>query len=181
MNTWPKQIRAFIGCPLAHPDRNRLTDWTRDCLGPGWRPVSPQNLHLTVCFLGEQPSPTLALLARELKTLGPLSSGSGRGDQPQRFPSPTAPLLALELSPDTHLLDLHAAVTAVTTQRGLPTGRLPFRPHITLARGGGSYIRQPLNIVLHFTQLCLFASVPGKATYARLSEQALAQLFDQLP
>lgn len=130
-------------------------------LGAGWRPTRAQNLHLTLCFLGEQTAPTLAALAARLHALDPLPVARGRGTRVLPFPGPAAPLLALELIPDADLLALHARVTDAATGLGPGADPRRFRPHITLARGSGAHGSQALAVELTFTRLCLFASQSG--------------------
>lgn len=154
-------MRAFIGCPLADADAKLLSAWMHAHLGAGWRPTLMSNLHLTLCFLGEQTAAALAALTAGLHALGPLPEARGRGTRVLPFPEPVAPLLALELTPDAGLLALHARVTEVATGLGLAADPGPFRPHVTLARGRGSYPSQALAVELGFTRLCLFESRSG--------------------
>lgn len=171
-------MRAFIGCPLAENDRDVLSAWMHAHLGAGWRPTRTPNLHLTLCFLGDRAPSALAALAARLHALGPLPVARGRSTRVLPFPEPTAPLLALELLPDTDLLRLHARVTDPATSLGLAADPRPFRPHITLARGSGAYGSQALAAEFTFTRLCLFASQSGPqgVTYRALNSWPLSDL-----
>ncbi|MAS41462.1 MAG: RNA 2',3'-cyclic phosphodiesterase [Porticoccaceae bacterium] len=171
-------MRAFLGCPLAENDRRLLCAWMRTHLGTDWHAVPARNLHLTLCFLGERTAPALAALAAGLHALGPLPKARAHGIRVLPFPDPTAPLLALELTPDTGLSAVHAGTTGVATRLGLAADPRPFRPHITLARGSGGYDSQPLAVALTFTRLCLFASRAGPqgVTYETLNSWPLGDV-----
>jgi len=151
-------VRAFIGCPLSTADRTRLGTWMDAHLPRGWRPVPLANLHLTLGFFGDQPEEPLAALANRLRAVPPPACRV-HSHRVLPFPSPGAPLLALELHATPELLVLHAAVGEASASSGLPRDARPFRPHITLARGRGDAIDAAFDLELALTEVCIYHSI----------------------
>jgi len=133
-------IRAFLALALEPELRDRLASRIDDMRGEPWsrsvRWVRPQNLHLTLRFLGDVPADSLQRLEARLE---PVVS---------RVPAFDLEICGLELSPsvkrprlvvahtaesrDLHLLA--ARIEDAVVAQGLPAERRPFWPHITLGR-----------------------------------------------
>lgn len=152
-------MRAFIACPLSAADRTRLGAWMDAHLPRGWRPVPPANLHLTLGFFGDQPAEPLAALANQLRATRLPPAHRVRGSRVQPFPGQGSPLLALELTSTAELQALHAAIGAACAHLGLPWDTRPFRPHVTLARGRGKAIDEPLDIELRLVEVRIYHSI----------------------
>jgi 2'-5' RNA ligase len=168
-------MRCFIGCSVSPSDRAALAALIQARAGAGWRLIPPANYHVTLCFLGDQLPATLAALAERLRTEVPRRPGRGRALALAPFPTPAAPLLALELMPDAALLALHTAVARCVAATGITAAAAGFRPHITLARGAGEVRAEALTLDLSFHELCLYQSIPTPAgsRYRRLVSIAL--------
>ncbi len=170
-------MRCFIGCSVSPSDRAALAALIQARAGAGWRLIPPANYHVTLCFLGDQLPATLAALAARLRTEVPRRPGRGRALALAPFPTPAAPLLALELMPDAALLALHTAVARCVAATGITAAASGFRPHITLARGAGAgeFRAAALELGLSFNELCVFQSIPTPdgPQYARLDSLAL--------
>lgn len=136
-------MRCFIGCSVSQRDKATLEALIQSRAGAGWRLIPPANYHLTLCFLGDQLPATLAALAERLRTGIPRRPGRGRALALAPFPTPAAPLVALELMPDAALLALHTAVVRCMAATGITGAASGFRPHITLARGAGAFRAAP--------------------------------------
>ncbi|MCB1395750.1 MAG: RNA 2',3'-cyclic phosphodiesterase [Rhodobacteraceae bacterium] len=124
-------IRAFLGLPLPDPLIHVLTVAQHRLRLA--RPIPPENLHVTLAFLGEQPEPVLeelhhALVARPLPAVVVQVTGLGvfGGDKPRS--------LHATLSPDPGLEALQGRVAAAVRAVGLGLERRRFVPHVTLAR-----------------------------------------------
>jgi 2'-5' RNA ligase len=120
--------------------RHQLREWRDLWNWPrGAAPVDADKLHLTLHFLGKQPSESLPALLDGLAV--PMS--------PFRLQLGVAALwhngIAV-LSPSSvpqALLDLHAAVSAALPGLGLQPEARDYRPHVTMARrAGGAEIPQ---------------------------------------
>jgi 2'-5' RNA ligase len=102
---------------------------------PEGRPVPPENLHLTLAFLGEVAEPALDLLISDLADrrlpscrIVPRGLALYGGSDPK--------LLAVDMEPLPDLLDLQAQVVRAARAAGLDLKRERFRPHVTLVRFG---------------------------------------------
>lgn len=132
----PAPIRAFVALPLPEPPRRELDGYLAACAAaaPAYRWVPPENLHLTLRFLGNRPEAALAALDRRLGAiespsfelaLGGLGSFGGR--------SPRVLWLGLDRG-GAEAGRLAAAVEAACREAGIEAEERPFRAHLTLAR-----------------------------------------------
>lgn len=125
-------MRLFIAIEL--PAEIKRSLWMLRCDLPGARWVAPEQMHLTLAFLGEvedeQVGPLRAALARI--NLPPFAlSFTSTGC----FPNRQRPrVLWVGLAPAPRLAQLAAAVQEVLLLCDLPVEERPFSPHITLAR-----------------------------------------------
>ncbi len=133
-------LRLFVALELAAAQRKALAAI------PAALPMSPKrlrrvkedNLHLTLCFLGDWPEGRLAALRSVLasvRTDAFLLHPRGLGIFPKRGP---ARVLWAGLKREEKLFDCQQAVAAALSTLGFAEQR-SFAPHITLAR-----FRQPL-------------------------------------
>jgi 2'-5' RNA ligase len=112
---------------------------------PKARTTAPENIHLTLLFLGQVAAPTLQLIERELSelTFAPFQLKlTGLNTFPR------AGILFAEVDPARRLLELQAKVAAAMVRCGFapkdaeaPEANRPYHPHITLAR-----LRGPLRL-----------------------------------
>jgi 2'-5' RNA ligase len=130
-------MRLFLGLPIPSELAQALTRLTQTIALPKARRTAPENIHLTLVFLGEVAEPTLPRIEHELSELAfaPLQL---KLTSLNTFPR--AGVLFAEVEPSRALLHLQANVAAemarcgFTTERSqAPEGR-PYHPHITLAR-----------------------------------------------
>ena len=123
--------RLFIGLWPGPIARDGLLGW-RDAWS--WNtaapPVPPEQLHLTLHFIGAVPRSRLATVAPALQVaFRPFELTI---DRAASWPRGIAVLLPAAL-PE-RLLELHAALRAALQRLDLPVEARPFRPHVTLAR-----------------------------------------------
>lgn len=100
---------------------------------PAGRPVTEENLHLTLAFLGDQSEEALEALHDALSTLraAPVTltlSGAAL------FGGSKGQVVGLEADGGPALLHLHERVKARLHSAGVDFDRKRFRPHVTLAR-----------------------------------------------
>ena len=126
-------MRAFVAISLSNAVRAKIEDFYETLgVAKGLKPVPPQNLHLTLDFLGEI-SPARAeklcqSLAAAAATARPFRLAvKGAGAFPRRG-SPRVLWLGVEREPA--LFDLAAAVRLATGSKE----QKPFSPHLTVAR-----------------------------------------------
>ena len=101
--------------------------------GVGGRPVMPQDLHVTLAFLGGVASSALATLARIGATLAPpLVTLSF--DRLEWWSGSRALVIAAS-SPPPSLMELQDGLQRRLASAGLQVDPRQYRPHLTIARG----------------------------------------------
>jgi len=124
--------RLFIGI-LADRDTQRAIAGHQ--LAWHWpskpRLISPENFHLTLIFLGQVDAADEGRLRRSLASVV-MEPMRLLLTTPDVFPGGVA---ILRPEPSAVLFDLHARVAAGVSSMGLPVDRMPWQPHVTLARG----------------------------------------------
>ena len=124
--------RLFLALPMPEAARRALRALCQGLPGARWE--RPDQLHLTLRFLGDtRPEPRQALIARLAAEVWPpvVVSLAGLGTFPSGGP-PRA--LWVGVSGSRGLLDLQARLEARVVDLGFPPEPRPFRPHVTLAR-----------------------------------------------
>jgi RNA 2',3'-cyclic 3'-phosphodiesterase len=131
----PATIRTFIGIPIPStpPLRDALKQLNR--FGRSVKPTSPENLHLTLKFLGDTPRSQL----NEIKKTIQLATANiplhdieltGLG----AFPNVSRPSVAwIGLRPTDHLKHIAAELDRLLEPLGFTPETRPFHPHLTLA------------------------------------------------
>lgn len=151
-------LRTFLG--IALPPHLALS--LAEAVPPAspWRPTRPENLHLTLRFLGAVTSPTLADLTAHLAALEhpPLSVQLAHAGI-----FPQAGVLMLNVLPSPALLQLQHLTEAAAQHMGIPPEPRPYHPHITLARAPRRRSTPPLapNLLPHID--ALVAALPETA------------------
>jgi len=134
-------LRLFVAIELSDAWRTHLAALRLDSRSPGpdrYRWVSPELLHITLLFLGAQPSPLLpaihaaveaaaAMTAPFTLRLGGLGGFGGR----------RARVLWVAVEDGSGLGRIRARLGEQLDRLGLAYDRKPLRPHVTLARARG--------------------------------------------
>jgi 2'-5' RNA ligase len=124
-------IRAFAAIPLPEALQERLAAVAQ--MLPLPRRLPPENLHLTLAFLGEVPEPIVeeahyafeAIVAPPFRII-PRGVGHFGGDRPRVVYAGFAPEPALDR--------LQAKVETAARRAGVPVDGRRFVPHVTLGR-----------------------------------------------
>ncbi len=135
-----QRLRLFVALDLPDRARDSLLQWREGALRhvSGLRPVAPEALHATLCFLGSRPASEVEAIAgacdgaaRSAGAIGELRLGSPRWLPPRR-----PRVLAAELDDPTGALgSLQSAISAALAQGGWYTPeKRPFLAHVTVAR-----------------------------------------------
>jgi 2'-5' RNA ligase len=127
-------MRLFLGLPIPPELAQTLTRLTRAIELPKGRRTAPENLHLTLVFLGEVAEPTLPHIERELSELN-FAPFQLKLTSLSTFPR--AGVLISEVEPARPLLHLQAKIAANMARCGFAPEDRPYQPHITLARFRG--------------------------------------------
>lgn len=129
-------FRAFVGVPVGPlPALVRLVEGLDAC-GADVRTVAPEQLHLTLSFLGDVPDDAAGPLAQALdaatRAFRPFTARlKGVG----AFPNARRPRVAwVALEDPKPMVDLALAVRGALQAAGFPGDDKDFRAHVTLAR-----------------------------------------------
>jgi 2'-5' RNA ligase len=138
-------IRAFICFDIPDRVKRRIGDLEQELRQSGaqvsW--VRPENIHLTIKFLGDVPvariesvREALELAAAHVSPFTVEVAGAGC------FPSPRSPRVLWVGLGDTEgkLTELHRALESELARRGFPREAKKFSPHLTIGR-----VRSPQN------------------------------------
>ncbi|WP_264212708.1 RNA 2',3'-cyclic phosphodiesterase [Leisingera thetidis] len=124
-------MRAFVGLPLPDAALDAL-ERVQEGLAAG-RQVPPENLHLTLAFLDDQPEPVLETLHQELAGIrAPALELHFTGLE--TFGGKLPRLLAAAVRKTPELSHLRHRVRSACRSAGIELARERFRPHVTLAR-----------------------------------------------
>lgn len=121
-------MRLFIGIPVPVEIASLLSAWATR-LPPGFRLSRPDQMHITLSFLGQVPEHRLTCIDTRLQEVrrNPFSvTVTGLG----AFPGVC--FAAIEANPQLNVLA--ADIVGQMALCGLPPETRPFHPHITLAR-----------------------------------------------
>jgi len=192
--------RLFVAAEVPGSAREQLAGWARSAASavqPAGAPrpmrlLDPENLHLTLCFLGSRPVEEIAAIGSTLSAcaadVGELSVGA-----PLWLPRARPRSLAVAIHDEGGgLADLQAAVTgAIAESTGWEPERRRFRAHVTVARtrgrpaagfsaggraGGGAYLPATPQLRFSAESLTLYRSwlSPAGAAYEVVATCALS-------
>ncbi|WP_052248786.1 RNA 2',3'-cyclic phosphodiesterase [Leisingera sp. ANG-Vp] len=124
-------MRAFVGLPLPDPALEAL-ERVQEGLTVG-RQVPPENMHLTLAFLDDQPEAVLQALHQEIAEIaGPALDLSF--DELEVFGGKQPRVLAAAVRKTPELSRLRDRVRSACQSAGIELPRERFRPHVTLVR-----------------------------------------------
>jgi len=124
-------MRSFVALDLSEGAARAIA--TRQAGLPAGRAIPPENLHLTLAFLGDQPQPALADLDAELDIVR-AAPVPVRLQGLDIFGGTQGGALALLARPDPELLALERTIGAALRRAGILLKRRSFKPHVSIAR-----------------------------------------------
>ncbi len=120
-------MRSFVAISLSDEAKAAFAPLQRAL--PVGRLVSPDNMHLTLAFLDNQPEETLEELHEEFLTLSaPPFEFNFSGIES------FGPVLAVGVADCPALIALHRKVQSAVRRAGIVLPRRRFHPHVTIAR-----------------------------------------------
>lgn len=163
-------IRLFVAIDL--PETAQAFLGSMGGTIPGSRPVPPEQVHLTLKFIGEVDTAMLSDIQEALHTvrLSPFKTGlKGVGYFPPRG---TPKVLWAGITPDTEVTRLRNKIEKALADINIPRGKRKFAPHFTICRlknspihkvaeflAANSFLESPQFTVQEFT---LYSSVLNK-------------------
>jgi 2'-5' RNA ligase len=151
-NSSDEMVRLFVGVPLSGAVRKVLESWRETVRAelPFQKWTHPEDVHITLFFLGDTPRATAQALETELRPIAAATEPfelriEGLGV----FGAPAAPnILWAGVAGDTAALgELQRRVAAACARQGFEAEARAYRPHVTLARryrGSGPFRRAAL-------------------------------------
>jgi 2'-5' RNA ligase len=129
------RARLFVALDLPERVRDAIVDWQRAELGDeALRVVGPQNLHITLAFLGYLPEKSIGSVAELVHGIEATAPRIELAPEPVGKPKGRPRLFALEArSPATVALQATLQDELVAKRLYEPEKR-PFWPHVTVAR-----------------------------------------------
>lgn len=124
-------IRSFLALPLPDHAAKELSALQRGL--PVARAVPPDNLHLTLAFLGDQPELMLRALAEELADL-PVTPFEIRLSGLTILGGKQPGVIAVNAHGGQDLSTIQARVNRIVRSVGIDLERRRFRPHVTIFR-----------------------------------------------
>ncbi len=127
--------RLFAALDLPDAVRDQLGEWgARELSDPALRPVRPEALHMTVCFLGSTPSDRVEEAKEAIMEIEPRPVRMRFRTNPAAKPPRRPSLFAIEADAPA-AASLAREVSSRLCEVGLAeTEKRPFWPHVTVAR-----------------------------------------------
>ncbi|WP_148862179.1 RNA 2',3'-cyclic phosphodiesterase [Marinobacter fonticola] len=135
-------LRLFVGLELPSDTKQQLITLRTELTDAKWQ--TEEQLHLTLCFIGNVDDEQLDAIYEELYrvTLAPFRLAV---NEVGLFGSPLHPQnLWAGVAPESPVKALHEAIHERMAPLGVSPPEKPFRPHVTLARFRRRRSRQPL-------------------------------------
>jgi 2'-5' RNA ligase len=155
-------MRLFVALEIPTEVRENLAALIESlrAVPPKARWVRPENLHVTLKFIGEVPETKLSVIRAALASV--------RSEQPVTldfrglgfFPNEKHPRVfwvGIEASPN--LKTLAAEIDGTTEKLGIPREQRPFSPHLTLARFEPPRLPETLRAAIQENAGCEFGSL----------------------
>jgi RNA 2',3'-cyclic 3'-phosphodiesterase len=131
-------MRIFIGIDLGVEVRARIERFLEGVEGfaPDARWVRSESLHITLKFIGEQPSERVEAITERLRQVEGDAFEIRAGGY-GFFPTAKAPrVFWIAINTGRQLADLAESIDIAIAELGIPREDRPYSPHLTLARAG---------------------------------------------
>ncbi|HEY4600217.1 MAG TPA: RNA 2',3'-cyclic phosphodiesterase [Cerasibacillus sp.] len=132
-----KDAHYFIAVPLSHELKQIYTSWQSECrkILPYRNWTHPDDLHVTLKFLGPVSEDTITQITYELNDLRHVTPFSVETGELGTFGHSNSPrVLWVGVDRKKELIDLQKRVEESVLPYGFPKEKRQFRPHITLGK-----------------------------------------------
>ncbi len=132
-------MRIFIGIDIGPEVRARIARFLEGVQGfaPEARWVRPESLHITLKFIGEQPSERVDAISERLRRVESSAfeiRSAGYGFFPT---AKAARVFWIGIQAESELAEVAEKIDMAVADLGIPREDRAFSPHLTLARAGG--------------------------------------------
>jgi 2'-5' RNA ligase len=129
------RARLFVALDLPDPVREGLAGWQRHSLrDPALRPVKPEALHVTLCFLSYHPEKAIDRILELVRSIEPRPVEMRLEPEPVPIPGGRPRLFAIgAVSPAAEEVQAELS-DALEAERFYVPEKRPFWPHLTVAR-----------------------------------------------
>jgi 2'-5' RNA ligase len=129
------RARLFVALDLPDRVRDGLAEWQAQALtDPALRPVKPEALHVTLCFLGYHPEKTIGRIVELIERTERRPVEMRLEPEPVPIPGGRPRLFAIgSSSPAAEALQAQLS-DALEAERLYEPEKRPFWPHLTMAR-----------------------------------------------
>jgi RNA 2',3'-cyclic 3'-phosphodiesterase len=125
----------FVALDLPDPIRDGLAAWQQRELGdPAVRPVKPEALHVTLCFLSYHPEKAIGRILELIEGVGPRPVGMRLEPEPVPIPGGRPRLFAVGAASEAAEAVQAELSDALEAERFYEPEKRPFWPHLTVAR-----------------------------------------------
>ncbi len=155
-------MRAFVAIPVPEDIRDQLEELQSDL--PVGRLADPENFHLTLAFLGEEPVERIEAAHEALERLQ-AAPFTLRLDGLDVFGGATPKTLFAAVEQSEQLDALQRKVRSLLHGAGIMPDRTRFRPHVTLARfRPGAGAGNDMALARFLTRHATFGTAPFPVT-----------------
>ena len=129
------RARLFVALDLPEEVRAKIARWQAKALtDPALRPMRPESLHVTLCFLGYHPEKAIPRIAEVVTSVEPRPIELRFGAEPSAIPKGRPRLYAIGGGSDGASALQDELSTALAAQRFYEPEKRGFWPHVTVAR-----------------------------------------------
>ena len=129
------RARLFVALDLPDPVREGLVTWQRDALtDPALRPIVPEALHVTLCFLAYQPEKDIERIAAAMRSVEPRTVELRLGSDPVPVPRNRPRLFAVDAESEGAVALQAEIADRLEAERFYRPEKRPFWSHVTVAR-----------------------------------------------
>jgi RNA 2',3'-cyclic 3'-phosphodiesterase len=129
------RARLFVALDLPERVRDGLVAWQAEALSdPALRPIAPEALHVTLCFLAYQPERDIQRIAEVMLSVGARPVEARFKEEPAAVPRNRPRLFAADAESEA-AIELQAELSdRFEAERFYRPEKRPFWPHVTVAR-----------------------------------------------
>lgn len=129
------RARLFVALDLPEPIRERLVDWQGRALDDlALRPIAPQALHVTLCFLGYRPEKDIDRIATVMRSVEPRPAELRFAPESVPVPRSRPRLYAIDAESEGAVALQAELSDRLETERFFEPEKRPFWSHVTVAR-----------------------------------------------